>query len=254
MDSLTESQKIRYRRNLLVPEIGIEGQKKIINGRVLVVGAGGLGSPALFYLASAGVGTIGIVDSDRVELSNLQRQILYSTSDLDRLKTTAAGETLSRLNPDIHIELYSDRFTLENGKDIVQGYDFVIEATDNFESKFLLNDICVQERIPHCHAGILGMFGQIMTILPGKGACYRCVFGDLPETGEVETTAEAGVLGTVPGVLGAVQASEAIKYLVGCGDLLVRRLITYDALSSKFREIPLPAPSCGVCKEAGLTE
>jgi len=253
MNGLTEAQKIRYERNFLIPEIGISGQEKILNGRVLVIGAGGLGSPALFYLACAGVGTIAIMDDDRVELSNLQRQILHSSSDVDRLKTWSAKEKLSLLNPEACIEVHNERFTMENGRDLVRRYDFVIEATDNFESKFLVNDICIREKVPFCHAGILGLFGQIMTVLPGKGACYRCVFGDIPETGQVQTTAEVGVLGTVPGVLGAIQASEAIKYLVGCGKLLVRRLLIYDALYSKFREVLLPLPSCGVCRDAGFT-
>jgi len=169
MGGLTETEKIRYERNILIPQIGVSGQENILKGRVLVVGAGGLGSPALLYLAGAGVGTIGIVDGDQVELSNLQRQILHSSSDIGRLKTWSARETLKRLNPDLRIELYSERFNLENGRDLVRRYDFVIEATDNFESKFLVNDVCVQEGVPYCHAGILGLFGQIMTILPGVG-------------------------------------------------------------------------------------
>ena len=252
MKDLSEAQKIRYARNLLIPEIGISGQQKLLNSRVLVVGAGGLGSPALFYLACAGVGTIGIVDGDRVELSNLQRQILHSSKDLDELKTRSAKDKLKRLNPDIDIELYSVSLTQENSRDLINRYEFVIEATDNFDAKFLVNDICVRSGIPFCHAGILGMFGQMLTVIPGKGACFRCVFGDIPEKDQVPTTAEAGVFGAVPGVLGALQATEAVKFLIGAGKLLVGRLLTFDALNIIFREIELPPPSCRVCKETKI--
>ena len=254
MKDLSEAQKIRYARNLLIPEIGISGQQKLLNSRVLVVGAGGLGSPALLYLACAGVGTIGIVDGDRVELSNLQRQILHTSQDLDDLKTRSAKDKLNRLNPDIDIELYSVPLTQDNSRELISQYEFVIEATDNFNAKFLVNDICVRSGIPFCHAGILGMFGQMLTVIPGKGACFRCVFGDIPEKDQVPTTAEVGVFGTVPGVLGALQATEAVKFLIGTGKLLVGRLLTYDALNTIFREIKLPPPSCEVCREASLVQ
>jgi len=250
MKDLTETQKIRYDRNILLSEIGISGQQKLLSSRVLVVGAGGLGSPALFYLACAGVGTIGIVDGDRVELSNLQRQILHTSQDLGGLKTHSARDTMHRLNPDIAIELYSEPLTQENGLELVNQYEFVIEATDNFKAKFLVNDICVGSGVPFCHAGILGMFGQMLTIVPGKGACYRCVFGDIPEKDQVSSTAQVGVLGAVSGVFGALQATEAVKFLTGGGKLLVGRLLTYDALNLIFREFELPPPSCKVCRAA----
>jgi molybdopterin/thiamine biosynthesis adenylyltransferase len=250
MKDLNEAQKIRYARNMLMPEIGSLGQQKLLSSRVLVVGAGGLGSPALFYLACAGVGTVGIVDADRVELSNLQRQILHTLQDLDGLKTRSAKDKLNRLNPDIDINLYSIPLTQENGSDLINQYEFVIEATDNFETKFLVNDICVRSGIPFCHAGILGMFGQMLTVVPGKGACFRCVFDEIPEKAQMPTTAEAGVFGAVPGVLGAIQATEAVKFLIGAGKLLIGRMLTYDALSLMFREIKLPPPSCKVCREA----
>jgi molybdopterin/thiamine biosynthesis adenylyltransferase len=252
MKDLTAIQKIRYSRNILVPEIGIVGQKKLLKGRVLVVGAGGLGSPALFYLACAGVGTIGIADGDRVELSNLQRQILYTSEDLEDWKCHAAQDKLHRLNPEICVEPYNEPFTAKNGRDLVSGYDFVIEATDNFEAKFLVNDICIHARVPFCHAGILGMFGQVMTIVPGRGACYRCVFGNIPEPDQVSSTDQVGVLGVVPGTLGSIQAAEAVKFLTGSGKLLLGRLLTYDALNSTFREIELPSPCCEVCRTAKL--
>lgn len=250
MKDLNETQKIRYDRNILLSEIGILGQQKLLSSRVLVVGAGGLGSPALFYLACAGVGTIGIVDGDRVELSNLQRQILHTSQDLGNLKTHSAKETLLRLNPDVAVELYNEPLTQENGVELIKPYEFVIEATDNFKTKFLVNDICVRSGVPFCHAGILGMFGQMLTIIPDRGACYRCVFGEVPGKDQVPSTAQVGVLGAVPGVLGALQATEAVKYLTGCGNLMVGRLLVYDALNLMFREIELPPPFCKVCKAA----
>lgn len=250
MKSLTSTQKIRYDRNIRIPEIGIAGQKKLLNSRVLVIGAGGLGSPALYYLACAGVGTIGIIDKDRVELSNLQRQILHTLNDLGDLKTNSARKTLNLLNPDISIETYGEPFTVDSGCTLINRFDFVIEATDNFESKFLINDVCVQARIPFCHAGILGMIGQVLTVVPGEGACYRCVFGNIPEKGEVQSTDEVGVLGAVAGVLGAIQATEAVKYLTGIGELLTGRMLTCDALTMEFRKIELPPPSCGICRNS----
>ena len=254
MKDLTPTQKIRYSRNILVPEIGMIGQQKLLKGRVLVVGAGGLGSPALFYLACAGVGTIGIVDGDRVELSNLQRQILHTSEDLDKFKTHSAQDKLHRLNPDVFIEIYSKPFTEKNGHELVKGYDFVIEATDNFEAKFLVNDICIHAKVPFCHAGILGMFGQVMTVVPGQSPCYRCVFGNIPEPDQVSSTDQVGVLGVVPGTLGSIQAAEAVKFLTGSGKLLIGRLVTFDALNLIFREIELPPPCCDICRAAKLIQ
>jgi len=253
MKGLSEVELTRYQRNILIPELGIAGQEKIRNGRVLVVGAGGLGSPALFYLACAGVGTLGIVDGDRVELSNLQRQILHTSSDIHRPKTQSASDTLRALNPHITIVAHSRRFDSENGSELVRGYDFVIEATDNFESKFLVNDACVRNGVPYSHAGVLGLIGQAMTVVPGRGPCFRCIFGKPPEPHRVPTTSQVGVLGVVPGVMGCIQASEALKYLTGIGDLLIGRLLTYDALTSRFREVPLPDSCCPLCRSATET-
>jgi molybdopterin/thiamine biosynthesis adenylyltransferase len=254
MIKLTETQKARYDRNIRIPEIGRSGQDRLCTSRVLVVGAGGLGSPALFYLASAGVGTIGLIDGDRVDVSNLQRQILHSTEGIGRSKVDSAMETLSRLNPDVHFEGYSVPFTCKNGDALVSRYDFVVEATDNFESKFLVNDTCIRQRVPFSHAGVLGLYGQTMTVLPGQGPCFRCVFGEAPQEDQVASTRDVGVLGAVAGVLGSIQAAEAVKYLVGCGEPLVGRLLTFDAARLQFREVPLPKPSCPVCREAGLIE
>jgi molybdopterin/thiamine biosynthesis adenylyltransferase len=192
------------------------------------------------------------VDGDRVELSNLQRQILYTLDDLHNWKTHAARDKLHRLNPDLRIEPYNKLFSAKNGRDLVSEYDFVIEATDNFQAKFLVNDTCIHAKVPFCHAGISDMFGQVMTIVPGQSACYRCVFGDIPEADQISLTDQAGVLGVVPGALGSIQAAEAVKFLTGIGKLLLGRLLTYDALNSIFREIQLPPPCCDICRAAKL--
>lgn len=247
-NGLTDLEQELYSRNIRIPEVGEEGQLRLFRSRVLIAGLGGLGSPALYYLAACGVGEIGIVDGDRVELSNLQRQILHGRGDVGREKTASAEQNIARLRPDLRLIPYSCRITEANAREIIAPYDFVIEATDNFASKFLINDVCVRLGKAFSHAGILGMYGQTMTVVPGKGPCYRCVFGDPPPPGAVPTTREAGVLGAVPGVLGAIQAVEAIKYLLNCGRLLVGRLLTWDALAMNFREIRLPQENrCGVC-------
>lgn len=247
-NGLSDLEQELYSRNIRVPEIGEAGQLRLSRSRVLIVGLGGLGSPALHYLAACGVGEIGIVDGDRVELSNLQRQILHGRGDVGREKTASAAESIARLRPDLRLVPYACRVTEANAREIIAPYDFVIEATDNFASKFLINDVCVRLGKPFSHAGILGMFGQTMTVVPGEGPCYRCVFGDPPPPGAVPTTREAGVLGAVPGVLGAIQAVEAIKYLANCGRLLVGRLLTWDALGMSFREIRLPQQArCPAC-------
>ncbi len=251
---LTDFEKELYYRNIRIPEVGEEGQLKLLRSRVLIIGLGGLGSPALFYLAACGIGEIGIADGDRVELSNLQRQILHGRDDVGREKTDSAARSVARLRPDLRLRTYSCRISEANAAEIITPYDFVIEATDNFASKFLISDACVQLGKAYSHAGILGMYGQTMTVIPGKGPCYRCVFGEVPPTGVVPTTREAGVLGVVPGVLGAIQAAEAIKFLLNRGRLLVGRLLTWDALSMTFREIRLPREArCGMCRASAAT-
>ncbi len=246
---LTDLEQELYSRNIRIPEVGVEGQIKLLNSRVLIVGLGGLGSPALYYLAACGIGEIGIVDGDRVDLSNLQRQILHGWEDVGKEKTDSARRRITELRSDLRLISYACRLSEANAREIIAPYDFVIEATDNFVSKFLINDVCVRLGKAFSHAGILGMYGQTMTVVPGKGPCYRCVFGDPPPPGAVPTTQEAGVLGAVPGVLGAIQAAEAIKYLLDCGRLLVGCLLTWDALAMRFREIPLPEDMrCGICR------
>lgn len=247
-EQLTDFERALYHRNISIPEVGESGQLKLLQSRVLIIGLGGLGSPALFYLTACGIGEIGIADSDRVEYSNLQRQILHGQADVAKEKTLSAQESMLRRRPDVRLDLYPQRITAANAGEIIFDYDFVVEATDNFESKFLINDACVSRGKAFSHAGILGMYGQTMTIVPGEGPCFRCVFEEVPSPGAVQTTEEVGVLGTVPGVLGAIQATEAIKYLAGCGSLLVGRLLTFDACSMRFREIKLPTEKrCRVC-------
>ncbi|MHB8771176.1 MAG: HesA/MoeB/ThiF family protein [Syntrophales bacterium] len=249
---LTDFEQELYQRNVRIPEVGEAGQRKLLGSRVLIVGLGGLGSPALFYLAACGIGEIGIADGDRVELSNLQRQILHGREDVGIQKTVSAARAAARLRPDLRLNTYPCRITVANAAEVIAPYDFVIEATDNFTAKFLINDACVRLGKAFSHAGILGMYGQTMTVVPGRGPCYRCVFGEAPAPDAVPTTREAGVLGTVPGVLGAIQATEAIKYLLNRGRLLVGSLLTWDALSMRFRETPLPREArCGVCTEPG---
>jgi molybdopterin/thiamine biosynthesis adenylyltransferase len=251
--SLTDFEKELYFRNIQIPEVGEKGQLKLLGSRVLIIGLGGLGSPALTYLAACGIGEIGIADGDRVELSNLQRQILHGREDVGSDKTASAARSVSRLRPDLRLRTYPCRITEANAPEIIAPYDFVIEATDNFASKFLISDACVRLGKAYSHAGILGMFGQTMTVVPGKGPCYRCIFGENPPAGAVPT-GEAGVLGVVAGVLGTIQATEAIKYLLNRGRLLVGSLLTWDALSMTFREVRLPRGTrCGMCRASGAT-
>jgi molybdopterin-synthase adenylyltransferase len=248
MRNLTEIEKKIYNRNMLLPEIGESGQLKLLGSRVLVIGLGGLGSPALFYLAAAGVGELGIVDGDTVDLSNLQRQILHGRADVGLDKTESAAVTISRLNPDLRLNIHKTVLCDGNASEIIGPYDFVVEATDNFSSKFLVNDACVRLGKPFSHAGVLGAYGQTMTVIPAAGPCFRCIFEEVPRPGTYDTPDRTGVLGSVAGVIGTIQATEAIKYLVGIEGLLVGRLLTWDALAMTFREIRLPAnPSCTAC-------
>ncbi len=245
---LTSEQTKRYARQLILEEMGIEGQETLSKARILIIGAGGLGSPAALYLAAAGVGTIGLADADTVELSNLQRQILHTTNDLGRAKVVSAKETLNAVNPEVTVTVYQTFVGSENMEELVEAYDFVLDATDNFASKFLINDACVRAKKPFTHAGIGGFGGQLMTYVPGKGPCYRCVFGNPPP----EDVPKTGVIGAVCGVIGSLQAMEAVKYVLGIGDLLVGKLLTYDALKAEFRTIRLPngAGGCEVCGES----
>ncbi len=247
---LSEEQIERYSRHIILKEIGGKGQKKLLDGRVIIIGAGGLGSPIALYLAAAGVGTIGIADSDAVELSNLQRQIAHHTKDIGTPKVQSAREKIEAMNPDVRVVSYHARVNSANILDITEGYDFVIDATDNFAAKFLINDACVLSGKPFSHGGIQHFIGQTLTYVPGESACYRCIFPDPPPRDALPTCSRAGVLGVLPGVIGVIQATEALKYLLGTGELLLGRILIYDALAMNFRTVQVRRnPHCPICGE-----
>jgi len=248
MINFTDSQLERYSRHILLREVGVEGQEKIGRARVLIVGAGGLGSPAALYLAAAGVGTIGIADYDEVEISNLQRQIIHYTRDINNTKVESAAEKMQAINPDILVSKHLASLCADNVMDIIRKYDFIIDGSDNFPTKFLLNDACILAGIPFSHGGILRFAGQTMTVLPGKSACYRCIFPKPPPANAVPTCSQAGVLGPVVGMLGTIQATEALKYVLDIGALLTNTLLTFDALSMDFHKVRLKKqPNCQIC-------
>ena len=253
---LTNLQAERYSRNIILGPIGVEGQEKLLASKVLVIGTGGLGSAATLYLAAAGVGTLGLVDCDQVDLSNLQRQILHGTKDVGRRKVDSARDRVLGVNPDVNVRAYPIRACSDNIREIMRGYDFLIDATDNFPAKFLVNDACFFERIPYSHAGILAFEGQLMTVLPAETTCYRCIFPTPPATASLPSRVPQGVLGVLPGVIGSLQATEAIKYLLGLGDLLTDSLLVYSALTMEFRRIPRKRrPDCPLCgSQATITE
>ena len=249
--AMTDEQIERYSRHIILKEVGVKGQKKLNNAKVLIIGAGGLGAPAAMYLAAAGVGTIGIVDADVVDLSNLQRQIIHATADIGKPKVDSAKETMNAMNPDVTVKTYHKFIYSTNIREIIREYDFIIDGTDNFPAKFLINDACVMEKKPFSHAGIIRFKGQLMTYVPGEGPCYRCVFKNPPPKDAVPTCKQAGVIGAMGGVIGSLQAMEAIKYITGVGQLLTGHLLTYDAINQEFRKIKLPKDTskCPVCGE-----
>ncbi len=253
----SNEQLERYSRHIILKEIGVKGQQKLLDSKVLIIGAGGLGAPAALYLAAAGVGTIGIVDADEVDLSNLQRQVIHSTSDIGKAKVKSAKESMEAINPDVKVNTYRKFVDSSNIMDLIKDYDFVIDGTDNFPAKFLINDACVMAKKPFSHAGIIRFKGQLMTYVPGQGPCYRCVFKNPPPKDAVPTCKQAGVVGAMGGVIGSLQAMEAIKYIIGKGELLTGKLLTYDALKMEFRTIKLPDnhKTCAVCgDEPTITE
>ena len=248
--AFTNEQLERYSRHIILKEVGVKGQKKLLNAKVLIIGAGGLGAPAALYLAAAGVGTIGIVDADEVDLSNLQRQVIHTTKDLGKAKVKSAAETMQDINPDVKVNTYRTFVDSSNIMELIQDYDLIIDGTDNFPAKFLINDACVMAKKPFSHAGIIRFQGQLMTYVPGEGPCYRCVFKNPPPKDAVPTCKQAGVIGAMGGVIGSLQAMEAIKYIIGQGDLLTGRLLTYDALKMNFRTVKLPKDcNCAVCSD-----
>ncbi|HRQ87409.1 MAG TPA: molybdopterin-synthase adenylyltransferase MoeB [Bacteroidia bacterium] len=255
--SFSPAELSRYARHFTLPEVGMEGQRKLKAARVLCIGAGGLGSPVALYLAAAGVGEIGIVDFDRVDLSNLQRQILHGTGDVGRLKTESARERLSGINPEIRVTTYETRLSAANAREIAAPYDLVIDGTDNFPTRYLSNDLAVLTGKPNVYGSIYRFEGQVSVFAPHLGGpCYRCLFPEPPAPGLVPSCAEGGVLGILPGIVGAMQANEAVKLLLGIGEPLVGRLVHFDALAFRFREIKLRRdPRCVLCGDSPtLTE
>lgn len=249
--ALSDEQVERYARHLILRGVGVKGQKRLLASSVLIIGAGGLGSPAALYLAAAGVGRIGLADGDVVDVSNLQRQIIHTTASVGTPKVESAAAAIRALNPDVGIETHRELVDASNISALIEPYDLVIDATDNFAAKFLINDACVLADKPYIHAGIVGFAGQIMTIVPGEGPCYRCIFREMPAAGEIPTCKEAGVLGAVVGVIGSLEATEAAKLIVGVGEPLIGRMLTVDALTMNIRRVPLPkhVPDCPVCGE-----
>lgn len=238
----------RYDRHLVLREIGAEGQARLARSKVLLIGAGGLGSAAGLYLAAAGVGAIGIADYDAVDLSNLQRQIIHRTDSVGKAKTASAARAIGELNPEIEVRLHEGRLRVENIRSVIEPYDFILDCTDRFESKFLVNDACVLAKKPYSHAGVVRFEGQVMTYIPGQGPCLRCLLGGVPAPAEAPTCAQVGVLGAMVGVIGSVQALETVKYLLGIGENLTGKVWHLDGLTMKTRLVTLPAdPGCAVC-------
>ncbi len=248
---LSSSEIARYSRHLIMPEVGMDGQKRLKSARVLLIGAGGLGSPLGLYLAAAGVGTLGIVDFDVVDSSNLQRQIIHGTSDVGRLKSQSARDSLQEINPEIRVVLHEVRLSSSNALTIFANYDIIIDGTDNFPTRYLVNDSCVLLKKPNIYGSIFRFDGQASIFYPPYGPCYRCLYPEPPPPGEVPSCAEGGVLGILPGTIGLIQATEAVKMILGKGDLLIGRLLHYDALAMKFREFKVRRNSqCPICGEA----
>jgi len=247
--NFTDEQVERYSRHIILGEVGGKGQEKILQGKVLIIGVGGLGAPAALYLAAAGVGTIGLVDGDVVDRSNLQRQVIHFTPDIGKPKAISAKEKINQINPECKVEVYQERANAANIAGIITDYDFIIDGTDNFPAKFLINDACVLYKKPYSHGGILRFDGQTMTYVPGS-TCYRCIFTNPPPKNIVPSCSQAGVLGAVAGMLGTIQAAEALKFLIGKGDLLTDRLLIFNALKMDFRSASFNRnPNCPICGE-----
>ena len=245
---LSNEQVMRYSRQLILPEIGVKGQERLLRASVLIVGAGGLGSPAALYLAAAGVGRLGILDRESVALSNLHRQILHATADVGRPKSRSAEARLAALNPDVSVVAIQESLTAANAKRLVGPYDLVLDGSDNFPTRYLVNDACVLTAKPLVHGGVVHLEGQVMTILPRASACFRCVFPEPPQPGAIPSCQEAGVLGTTAGVVGSLMAQEALKVLLGIGEPLANRMLVFEGTAGRFREVPVRrSVSCAVC-------
>src|SRR5512146_1767421 len=252
---LSREELLRYSRHLILPDVALAGQKKLKAARILLIGAGGLGSPAALYLAAAGVGTLGIVDFDVVDITNLQRQVLHGTSEVGRLKLDSAHDRIADINPNVHVEPYETRLTSENALEIMRDYDVVVDGTDNFATRYLTNDACVMLGKPNVYGSIFRFEGQASVFALPDGPCYRCLFPDPPPPGMVPSCAEGGVLGVLPGIVGTIQATEALKLLLGVGETLSGRLLLIDALAMRFRTVRVQRdPTCPACGTHEITE
>jgi molybdopterin/thiamine biosynthesis adenylyltransferase len=246
----TDEQVLRYSRHIILPEVGGKGQAKISEAKVFIVGAGGLGCPVGYYLTAAGVGTIAMIDDDTVEISNLQRQIAHSMNTLGMPKVESAKKTFEALNPDVNVVALKKRISKDDILDLIRDYDIVVDGSDNFPTRYLVNDACVMAKKPLVSGAILRFEGQVTTIMPGEGPCYRCLFEEPPPPGLVPSCQEAGVLGVLPGVIGGLQATEVLKLILGKGDILKGELLIYNALKTTFRKVKVPKnPSCAMCGE-----
>ncbi len=246
--TLSQEQLNRYSRHLIIPEVGEKGQAKLLDTRVLMLGAGGLGSPAAYYLAAAGVGTIGIIDSDVVDRSNLQRQILHTDDRVGMAKVDSAEKTIKALNPDVEVVKYQDWLSSQNALEIFEGWDIVVDGGDNFATRYLVNDACVHLGIPNVHGSVYRFEGQVTSFVPGQGPCYRCLYPEPPPPELAPSCQEAGVLGVLPGIIGLLQAIEVIKLAAGIGEPLAGRLLTFDGMKTSFRELKLRRdPECSMC-------
>lgn len=249
MYNFSQDELSRYSRCILLREIGVEGQARLHDGRVLLIGCGGLGSPIAMYLAAAGIGTIGLIDGDEVDASNLQRQVIHHTADVGKAKVLSAKETIQSINPHVRVNAIRDFITRDNAQDIIRDYDFIIDGTDRFSTKYLINDACVAARKPFSHGGVLRFQGNAFTYVPGA-ACYRCIFGEEPSQADIPTSAQVGIMGTVAGQLGIIQATETIKFLTGAGQLLTNQLLTFDALTWDFHKVSVTKNThCAVCSD-----
>ena len=248
MTDFTDEQIERYSRHIILPEVGGVGQRKIMDARVLIIGAGGLGSPAAYYLAAAGIGHLGIVDFDKVDLSNLQRQIIHSTERIGMLKTESAKKTITALNPDVDVTLYNERINSQNIKELFEGYDYIVDGSDNFATRFLINDACVLMGKTNIHGSIFRFEGQATVFEPQDGPCYRCLYPEPPPPGLVPNCQEGGVLGVLAGIIGNIQAVETLKLVLGIGESLSGKLLIYDALNTEFKKLTLKRDAnCPVC-------
>jgi molybdopterin/thiamine biosynthesis adenylyltransferase len=246
----TDDQLLRYSRHILLPEVGGKGQAKISNAKVIIIGAGGLGCPVGYYLTAAGIGTLALVDNDTVEMSNLQRQIAHSMQTIGMPKVESARRTFEGLNPDVNVVPLQMRISKDNILDLIKDYDVVVDGSDNFPTRYLVNDACVMAGKPLVSGAILRFEGQVTTLVPGEGPCYRCLFEEPPPPGLVPSCQEAGVLGVLPGVVGGLQATEVLKLILGKGNVLKGELLIYNALMTTFRKVKVPKnPSCAVCGE-----